>query len=76
MIEIVAMSLAKPDRAGACQLIGYRKDDTQQRPVSVMLTRADAEELTRLAKDATLNDLLTVEVEDRAWSYVLPQVAA
>jgi hypothetical protein len=76
MTEIIVMSLAKADRAGGCQLIGYRKDDTQQRPVSVVLTRADAEELTRLAKDATLDDLLTIEVEDRAWSYVLPQVAA
>jgi hypothetical protein len=76
MTEIIVMSLAKPDRAGACQLIGYRKDDTQQRPVSVMLERADAEELARLAKDVTLEDLLSIEVDDRAWSYVLPQVAA
>lgn len=76
MIEIVVMSLAKPDRTGAHQLIGYRKDDTQQRPVSVMLDRADAEDLTRLAKDMSGDELLSIEVEDRAWAYILPQVAA
>jgi hypothetical protein len=77
MTDIVVTRMDKQGRNGVFQVYGVRGGDVLARPVTFFVNRADAEELTRLARTAAATeDLLYAEVDDKAWAFVYTKEAA
>lgn len=76
MIEVMVQSMSKQRPDGTFQIIGHRVNDPKEKPVTLLVNRPDAEELTKLAVKATKDDPLIIEVESKYLALVLAEKIA
>ena len=76
MTTIKVTRIDKQLRDGLYPVWGFREGDLLERLVIFYAARPEAEELFKLIKSATPEDPLTVEVDNKAWAFVITRKEA